>query len=119
MATITCCGTTCELPSFVDVRGMLTFWLLWELRHGHLNGAQLADRLAYRRGETVSPGTLYPALASLVKSKLARKSAQGRETRYELTPRGRQELDCAAIYLRLVFAELYPDRPQLVPLRRG
>ena len=119
MTQITCCGTTCELPSFVDVRGMLAFWLLWELRHGSLNGVQLAERLAYRRGETISPGTLYPALAALASAKLTRKTTQGRESRYELTARGRQELDCAAMYLKLVFADLYRDETKLVQLRRG
>jgi DNA-binding PadR family transcriptional regulator len=113
---IECCGQTCELPTFVDLRGMLSFWLLWELRLGPLVGAQLAERMAWRRGEPMSPGTLYPALAALAKHRLVQKTANGRETSYRLTPKGESELRCAATYVRIVFGDVV-DGPRLVQIK--
>ena len=105
-ATLTCCGEVCEVPAFLDLRGLLSFWLLWELRLGPLLGAQLAERLAWRRGQAPSPGTLYPALAAMTRAGLLRKRRQGRDTAYALTPRGRAELRCARAYLRAVLRDV-------------
>ena len=108
--TIQCCGQVCEFPKFVDLRGLLSFWLLWELRLGPLIGVQLAERLEWRRGSAVSPGTLYPALAELEKAKLVTKKRDGRETQYRLTPQGSAELQCVATYLRILFGDVQADR---------
>jgi DNA-binding PadR family transcriptional regulator len=109
---IVCCGQECEAPSTLDLRGLLSFWLLWELRLGPLLGAQLAERLAWRRGSAVSPGTLYPALASLGRAGAVRRRREGRDTVYALTPAGRRELDRAAGCLRAVFQDVVADLPQ-------
>jgi PadR family transcriptional regulator len=106
---VICCGRSCELPAVVDLRGLLSFWLLWELRHGPLNGAQLADRLAWRRGQAVSPGTLYPALSELVGARLLTKRRAGREAAFELTARGRSDLDCALGCLGAMFADVLAE----------
>lgn len=103
---LVCCGETCEAPAFLDLRGLLGFWLLWELRLGPLIGAQIAERLAWRRGSAVSPGTLYPALAALAKARAVRKGRRGRETLYELTPAGQRELACARACLGAIFADV-------------
>jgi len=103
---LTCCGRECEAPKLLDMRGLLSFWLLWELRLGPLIGAQLAERLAWRRGAPVSPGTLYPALASLEKAGAVRKRRRGRETSYELTASGRREMECAQAYLGAILADV-------------
>jgi len=104
--SISCCGETCELPKFLDLRGLLSFWLLWELRLGPLIGAQLSERLEWRRGAALSPGTLYPALSELEKAKLVQKKRDGRETQYRLTSQGTAELQCAATYLRILFRDV-------------
>lgn len=118
--SIRCCGETCELPQFVDLRGLLSFWLLWELRLGPLIGAQLAERLEWRRGTSLSPGTLYPALAELEKAKLVQKKRDGRETQYRLTTHGTQEMQCVATYLRVLFRDVHSDDLlRIKPLRRA
>jgi DNA-binding PadR family transcriptional regulator len=104
--TVVCCGESCKLPRFLDLRGLLAFWLLWELRLGPLLGAQLSERLGWRRGETPSPGTIYPALANLERDGLVKKTKRGRDTSYDLTPRGTNELACAAAYLRVVLRDV-------------
>lgn len=103
---VVCCGSPCEVPAFLDMRGLLSFWLLWELRLGELRGAQLAERLAWRRGSEVSPGTLYPALAKLEADGLVRKHKRGRDTAYELTRSGTQEMTCARLYLQAMLADV-------------
>lgn len=103
---VICCGEVCEVPSFLDMRGLLSFWLLWELRLGPLIGAQLAERLAWRRGSEVSPGTLYPALAALEKAGAVKKRRRGRETEYEIAAPGKRELACARTYLQVILADV-------------
>lgn len=108
---VLCCGQACELPSFVDLRGFLSFWLLWELRRDARTGAQVADRLAWRRGSPVSPGTLYPALAGLEEAGAVAKKAKGRETQYRITPKGRRELDCAVGCLKAMMRDVVLEEP--------
>jgi DNA-binding HxlR family transcriptional regulator len=103
---VVCCGQECELPSFLELRGLTSFWLLWELRLGPLIGAQLDERLTWRRGTEVSPGTLYPMLANLEKEGLVAKKKRGRDTIYTLTRAGQRELSCATAYMRTVFADV-------------
>jgi len=105
-ARVVCCGEECVAPGTLDLRGLLGFWLLWELRLGPLLGAQLADRLAWRRGQEVSPGTLYPALAALARQGLVRKARTGRDTHYTLTAAGRREVRCARLVLRAMMRDV-------------
>lgn len=114
-STVVCCGTRCELPAFLDMRGFLAFWALWELRLGSLSGAQIGERLEWRRGSSPSPGTLYPALRSLEEDGLVRKRRDGRETRYELTARGKEELECARMLLQAIFRDVLAGGDETEP----
>jgi DNA-binding PadR family transcriptional regulator len=117
-ATLRCCGVDCEVPSFLDLRGLLSFWLLWELRAAPRRGAELAERLAWRRGDAPSPGTLYPALAALEEAGLVHKRREGRDTVYTLAAQGRRELACAVTMLATIFGDVAGEvRPNVV-LRR-
>lgn len=93
------------------MRGLLAFWLLWELRLGPLNGQQLGERLAWRRGDAISPGTLYPALAALEEAGSVSKARDGRESVYRLTAPGARDLACAQAYLRLMFRDVLAGAP--------
>lgn len=73
-----------------DMKGFLSFLLLWELREGKKTGKTLADALEARRGTRPSPGTIYPALKELANKGLI----EADESKaYTLTPKGRKELD--------------------------
>lgn len=109
--TVLCCGRECELPSFLDLRGLLSFWLLWELRRETKTGAELAERLAWRRGSPVSPGTLYPALAALEEASAVSKKRHGRESEYQITAKGRRELDCAVGCLQAMMRDVVLEGP--------
>ena len=69
MKDVTCC----------DMRGMLSFLLLFLIAKKPMHGQEIADELEKRRGERPSPGTIYPALKALkeagfVKEKKKRKT---------------------------------------------
>ena len=48
-----------------NMRGFLSFLLLFLLSKKSMNGQELADELEKRKGDRPSPGTIYPALKSL------------------------------------------------------
>ena len=88
----TCAPTQCSEPNCCDMRGLLSFQLLWELRDQPLNGQQLARRIAKRRGTKPTPGTLYPALKELKRKQMIVGNRAGRQVVYGLTNEGKQEL---------------------------
>ncbi len=73
-----------------DMKGFLSFLILWELREGKKSGSQLADSLEQRKGTRPSPGTIYPALKDLTSKGLIEPD---KTKAYSLTQKGRKELD--------------------------
>lgn len=116
-AVVTIGGQTCELPAFVDMRGMLQFLILWELRNGPLHGREIARRIGERRGDPPNPGTLYPALQDLTGDGLLDRREEGRRIAYDLTQLGRRELECAANYFRAAFGDIARHTPADAPRR--
>lgn len=112
---VTIAGQTCEMPAFVDMRGMLQFLILWELRAGPLHGREIARRIGDRRGDPPNPGTLYPALQDLTSDGLLERREEGRRIAYDLTPLGRRELDCALTYFRAAYTDLIRTGPAPEP----
>jgi DNA-binding PadR family transcriptional regulator len=76
----------------IEFKGLLTFLILHELKQESLYGEQLANSIGARKGETLTPGTIYPALKRLRKHKLVRYSKDGRKKIYTLTDGGNIEL---------------------------
>jgi PadR family transcriptional regulator PadR len=76
-----------------EMKGLLSFLLLWLIAKEARTGAQLAVELQKRRGVAPSPGTIYPALKDLLQKKLV---AVNMTKQYSLTRRGEQEL-CRSI----------------------
>ena len=54
-----------EDDCYCDMRGMLSFLILFLLSKKEMNGQELAEELEKRKGEKPSPGTIYPALKNL------------------------------------------------------
>ena len=48
-----------------DMRGMLSFMILWLLSDRSMYGQELAEEIGKRKGEKPNPGTIYPALKEL------------------------------------------------------
>ena len=93
-----------DLPC--DMRGMLSFLLLWLLSQRPMYGQELAAEIAKRKGERPNPGTIYPALKELHRRRLIRLKLEGRKTVYELTPEGRSGLARALEYFTRAYGEI-------------
>ena len=90
-----------------DMRGMLSFMVLWLLSAKPMYGQELASEIGKRRGDKPNPGTIYPALKDMTKRGLIRGELQGRSTVYELTPAGKASLSEALDYFENAFGEIF------------
>ena len=75
-----------------DMRGMLSFLLLFLLSKRPMTGTELAIELEKRRGDKPSPGTIYPALKQLRVAGLIKENKDGKEITYTLTDTGKKGL---------------------------
>lgn len=96
-------------PSCCDMRGLLSFTILWLLTKRDMYGQELADELEKRRGTRPTPGTLYPALKELVKSNLVEVREEGRKRVYRLTEEGRQGAIRACEYFCKAYGEIFKE----------
>ena len=75
-----------------DMRGFLSFLILFLLSKKSMNGQDIANELEKRRGCRPSPGTIYPALKSLRDNKFIKEKKEGKNINYTLTPLGKEVL---------------------------
>lgn len=99
-----------------DMRGMLSFTILWLLSKRPMYGQELAVEIGKRRGGKPNPGTIYPALRDLSDRGMIVSILQGHSNVYELTERGREGLVVALKYFKRAFGEIL-DSPMSVPQR--
>ena len=78
-----------------DMRGFLSFLILFLLSKKSMSGQELAKEIEKRKGDKPSPGTIYPALKSLNKSGLLKEKKQGKSIVYSLTEKGKRNLKMA------------------------
>lgn len=76
----------------IPFKGFLSFLILHELRNRKLYGEQLAKLIGKRRGDHLTPGTIYPALKQLRNQHLIRFIQDGQKKIYTLTSSGKSEL---------------------------
>ncbi len=88
-----------------DMRGMLSFMILWLLSGRPMYGQELAEEIGKRKGEKPNPGTIYPALKELSVKGQVEVRTEGRTTIYELTREGRMTLSRAQEF----FVRAYGD----------
>jgi PadR family transcriptional regulator PadR len=89
-----------------DMRGMLSFLILWLLSKRPMYGQQLAIEIGRRRGDKPNPGTIYPALKELTNHGLIIVHLEGRNTVYHLTENGEISLSEALTYFRNTFGDI-------------
>ena len=75
-----------------DMRGMLSFLILFLLSKKSMNGQDITCELERRKGERPSPGTIYPALKNLRESGLIKENKSGKNINYTLTDEGKKVL---------------------------
>lgn len=86
-----------------DMKGFLSFLILWMLRDKKLNGVQIAEELKKRKGSKPSPGTIYPALKELKENQLIEADEK---KNYSLTKKGKQELEHAKKIFCCIFYDM-------------
>lgn len=99
-----CCP---EVPDCCDMRGMLSFYVLWLLSKRPMNGQEISEELRKRRGTKPTAGTIYPALKDLRTKGLVKMEKKGRITIYTLSERGKQGLKEACRYFCSAFGEIF------------
>jgi PadR family transcriptional regulator PadR len=93
-----------------DMRGMLSFMILWFLSKRPMYGQEIATEIGKRKGDRPNPGTIYPALKQIAKRGLIVAHPNGRNLVYELTPAGRASLSKSIEYFKLAFGEILLER---------
>lgn len=101
-----CCP---EAPNCCDMRGMLSFYILWLLSKRSMNGQEISGELGKRRGTNPTPGTIYPALKELRTKGLVEMERKGRTTIYTLSQSGREGLEKACRYFCSTFGEIFQE----------
>ena len=83
-----------EDESCCDMRGMLSFLILFLLSKKPMCGKAIANELEKRKEERPSPGTIYPALKNLKESGLIIDEAgkDGKTINYKLSNEGKRVL---------------------------
>ncbi|MFH0870243.1 MAG: PadR family transcriptional regulator [archaeon] len=77
----------------MELKGFLSFLILHELNLSSLCGDELSKRMGRRKGNSLTPGTIYPALKRLRKRKLISYKRDGRKKMYVLTREGKSEIE--------------------------
>ena len=77
----------------IEFKGLLSFLILHELNTKMLAGEDLAKKIGKRKGSTLTPGTIYPALKKLKNNKLVKFTKKGRRKEYYLTDNGKKDLE--------------------------
>jgi PadR family transcriptional regulator PadR len=83
-----------------EMKGYLTYLILWILNNKNMNGAEITREFEKRRGTKPSPGTIYPALKELKNKDLI--SVDDSKT-YSLTTTGEVELKSACKFFCRIF----------------
>ncbi len=78
---------------YLELKGFLSFLILHELDQKSLCGEDLAKKIGRRKGQMLTPGTIYPALKKLRNTKLVKFKRFGRKKMYVLTDIGSEELE--------------------------
>jgi DNA-binding PadR family transcriptional regulator len=93
-------------PEFIDMKGLLSFHVMWLLKQRRMCGEEIIKELGKRRSDTPSPGTLYPALNKLREEGLIQKERDDKKMMYGLTPKGIKDLEIAISYFKAVYGEI-------------
>lgn len=90
-----------------DMRGMLSFHILWLLSQKPMHGEHLSQEIGKKRGGNPKAGTLYPALKDLKKKGLIKGQQKGKIIVYSLTPEGRKTVKYAQEYFCRCFGDIF------------
>ena len=90
-----------------DMRGMLSFHVLWLLSRKSMHGEEIAQEIGKRRGEKPKAGTIYPALKDMKNKGLIKGEKKGKIILYSLTSEGRKTVRYAEEYFCRSFGDIF------------
>ncbi|MBI4162126.1 MAG: PadR family transcriptional regulator [Candidatus Aenigmarchaeota archaeon] len=93
-----------------DMRGMLSFHILWMLSQKKMHGDEIAEEIGKRKGDKPKAGTIYPALKDLKSRGLIEGKKEGKLIVYSLTPEGKKTMKHALDYFCRCFGEIFECR---------
>lgn len=93
-----------------DMRGMLSFLILWIISQKPMHGQQIAKEIEKRKGTKPTPGTIYPALKELSRRNLIASEKKGKTIIYHITPRGRKAVSSACDHVCKMFGDVIKER---------
>jgi PadR family transcriptional regulator, regulatory protein PadR len=98
-----------------EMKGFLSYLILWMLSKRSMSGSEVAEELERRRGTKPSPGTVYPALKEL-KERGFISSGEGKV--YSLTRKGEKEVvSSCGMFCRMFYD--FKEMFHCCPLKRG
>ena len=92
-----------------DMRGMLSFQILFLLSKRPMHGDELAEEIGKRRGDKPKAGTIYPALKDLKEKKLIKGEKKGKIIVYTLTSDGKRAIKQALVYFCKCFKDVFEE----------
>ena len=92
-----------------DMRGMLSFQILFLLSKKSMHGDEIANEIGKRRGGKPKAGTIYPALKDLNKKHLIKGKKKGKTIVYSLTPAGSKAVKYATAYFCRCFGDVFEN----------
>lgn len=90
-----------------DMRGLLSFLILFLLSKKPMHGDEIADEIGKRKGSKPSPGTIYPALKCLKEAALIKEKKSGKKITYTLTESGKIVLKSAKQQFCRTFVDVF------------
>ena len=93
--------------SCCDMRGMLSFLILFMLEKKPMHGQEIADEMEKRKGARPSPGTIYPALKHLKEADFIQEKKEGKNIVYTLTAEGQRALKVAKKQFCRTFTDVF------------
>ena len=97
-------------PEFIDMKGLLSFQIMWILNRQSMCGEELIEALGKMRFDAPSPGTLYPALNKLKQEGLVESKRDNKRVVYTPTLKGRKDLELAVRYFKAVYGDILAGR---------
>ncbi len=96
-------------PNCCDMRGMLSFMILWFLQKKPMYGEELAQELGKMKGGKPTPGTIYPALKQLKEKGQITSHKEGKKVIYSLTDEGKKGIKEAIDYFCNAFGAVFME----------
>lgn len=79
-----------EKENCCNMKGFLSFLILFLLSKKSMHGQEIALELEKRKGDKPSPGTIYPALKQLKENGWIKEKKEGKTISYSLTQEGKR-----------------------------